>query len=820
MGLKPSMSFSTGELDPILHDHVTLEKFKKALDTARNVMIGKTGSILSRFAREHIVAAKNNNEEIQVFSPPNSGRFLEFGPSYVRCYSFDGTLHFEDTTGFGSSVIGLLKFDVSGEYVYVSTPAGTNIVKIQFTGPPRDSLATSTAAAFTVPDAISSITGIASTGTGYNADYAVTGVFNGEESLLKEGGPGAGTSIPINVGEVNTITVQFDLTEIDINDFNEIRVYRRPTGGGAYGLLGTSTYIYQTGPDWFSDFKDLGANADFTNNPPSLITEEGLGGTAIASLQGVVSLHYQQRLLLTVFDEDEAIIASRPGYPNNFYRDYPYDSDSALAFKVGSSGNATILRMIDSDGLIVFTTLGVYVSVGLLSADNLALEKKGNWIINPEIPPLVIPGGVFFVDRDTNSIRNLRFSQDTFTYEASEFSIFSNHLFQERTITSWAFQDGVAPLITVNFSDGTFATFTYNAEQLMRAWTRHDSVYPIEQVEGTSTLDTTLFVVNKNGQRYIEKSLPRKVTAATKVANTEYDKLGFNYLMDASVTTQTLMNDSLVGSDVFTLVPVVADTWNGNLTLTCGTSALFPTPGLGDVGTIFRFFDTTDRTIVDLKVVSRTSDNEVVVKPSATFPSTQATDFRLYETMTQVTGLTHLEGEDVVVVADGAVLASPYNDVEGYSTVTVSSGTITLPNSEIGAIVVVGRPVAADIKTLNISTVEQSPTLIESLTVNKIYVRTYQTRGLYIGNEFPEEKTGSKDGTSVDGMEDMEKFDVPDGYDIIGNRYKQPTSRRIEKTLPGNWDSQGQIAIRQVDPLHFEILSIIPDIEVLRRSNR
>jgi len=69
-------------------------------------------------------------------------------------------------------------------------------------------------------------------------------------------------------------------------------------------------------------------------------------------------------------------------------------------------------------------------------------------------------------------------------------------------------------------------------------------------------------------------------------------------------------------------------------------------------------------------------------------------------------------------------------------------------------------------------------------------------------------------------MEDMEKFDVPDGYDIIGNRYKQPTSRRIEKTLPGNWDSQGQIAIRQVDPLHFEILSIIPDIEVLRRSNR
>jgi len=132
----------------------------------------------------------------------------------------------------------------------------------------------------------------------------------------------------------------------------------------------------------------------------------------------------------------------------------------------------------------------------------------------------------------------------------------------------------------------------------------------------------------------------------------------------------------------------------------------------------------------------------------------------------------------------------------------------------------VGRPIAADIKTLNISSVEQSPTLIESLTVNKMYLRMFESRGLYISNDFPEEEAGGVDGTSVKKMQDLDIFDVPSGRDIIGNRYKKPASKRVEQTLPGTWESQGKVSIRQVDPIHFEILSIIPDVEVLKRSDR
>lgn len=831
MGLKRNLSFSSGELDPVLHDRVTLEKFGKGLATALNTIIGKSGSIMSRFGRAFFKLGKTADSAIKIFSPPNSSKFLEFGvdgsaDGYIRIYDFDGTLdaEFTDATdgyfGITATTIPLLHFTSSGDYVYFTAfEGGTLLGKVLYNAvTPTIEYITNI---FDIPTAPTNLVVVAvGAPAGYAVDYAITRVVNGEESDLIEIVTGA-PQLPIAAGESNTITARLLTSSLDDSDINEMRVYRRPNLGGAYGFIGTSTYFYDDGSgNLVSDFEDVGFAADFTNGVPSIITKNGLDGTDPSGLITATTAIYQQRLLLGNFytKDGEGILASRPGYQNNFYKDFPYDADSALLFKAGTSGTATVLRLVDSDGLIVFTTVGVFVNTGTLSINNLALEKKGSWLIKQEIPPLLIPGGLFFVEKDTNIIRQLIFQQDTFRYETVDHTIFSNHLFEEKTITSWAYQDGVTPMIIVTLSDGTWASFTYHAEHRMRAWTRHKSTYLVEQVEGTGIADTSFFVINKDGERQIEVSLPRKVPADTATTNPEFDKLNFNALMDGIESTSTLMNDSLVGANVFQLALISGDWADVNtLTLTCGTSALFPDPGLGAVGTIFRHFSTVDRTAVDLEVTARASDNSVTVQPSAEFPSAQAVEFRLYETFDTVTGLDHLEGESISLLVDGFVLASPNNDVDNYDVVTVSSGSITLPESIRGAIIIAGRPVTADVKTLNISTVEQKPTQIESLTVNKLYIRVHNTRGLHVSNEFPEESDGEVDGTSVDGMEDMDIFDDPDGYDIIGNRYKQPDSKRIEKTIPGNWDSQGQMAIRQVDPVHFEILSIIPDVEVLHR---
>ena len=821
MGLDPHLSFSSGEIDPILHDRVTLEKFGKGLHTARNAIIGKTGSILSRFARAHYIKAKNNDEAIKLFSPPNSEVLLEWGDQYVRIYDFSAgvaTLDADLAHALLEADLPAMHFVASGKYVYVFV-AGKEMLKLLYDDATPAFVAS--ADKFSIPIAPTTLV-ITANGapSGYAVDYLITKVKNGEESLAVEDTSGTYKK-PDATGQSNTITALIDADVLEIDKYNEMRIYRRPGAGGAYGYLGSSTDFFDNGAGALkASFEDLGGLADFTNGVQDIITKNGFDGQDVEDLYPKTGAVYQQRLLITTQDDTEALLASRPGFQNNFYRDFPYAADSSLKFKSGTTGKAEVLRIIENDGLIVFTSIGPYVSVGTLSINNLALEKKGSWVIDDSIPPLSVPGGVFFVDT-TNTIRQLIYSDKILTYESKDHTIFSHHMFKQKTITSWAYQDGVTPLIIVSFSDGTFATFTYNFEHQMRAWTRHDSAYNVEQCEGTGIADSTFFVTNKDGNRYIEVTLPRHISATTFDANPEADKLSANAFMDAVITQQNLLNDSLVGANVFQLA-LISGGWDdvNTLTLTCGTSAIFTAGTFGMVGTIMRFFDTTDKSTVDLEVTARASDNSVTVQPTAEFPSAQAVNFRLYETFDTVTGLTHLEGENVGIFLDGYVSNSPYNDVEGYDPVVVSSGSITIPDGERGAIIVVGRPIAADIKTLNISTVEQSPTLIESLTVNKLYIRIFETRGLFVNNEFPEELTGGKDGTSLVGMEDMDIFDVPSGTDIIGNRYKEPATKRVEQTLHGSWDSQGKISIRQVDPVHFEILSIIPDVEVQKRSDR
>lgn len=838
MALKPQLSFSSGELDPILHDRVTLERFQNGLATARNVMIGKSGTIKSRFGRFHFHKAASDNKPIRIYCPPTSNVVLEFGlddfsASYVKVYDFSGnilqTIAGGATFAFTEAELDKLQFVTSGDYVYVfkGSVYGSYVFNIQVVTP-YASLSGSNL--FSIPNCPYSAISLTVTATGYVVDFAFTAVINGQETQPHYYA-NAALKKPILAGEDIVITltiVAAGAVAADLTQYNEIRFYQRPVDGSAYGYLGRTTNIYLDAGAIKAKFTDIGGNPDYSNSIPSLSVNDGLSDLTNIGLHKIgTGSVYQQRLLLANFIDynKEAILASRPGFKENFYRDYPYSADSALNFKAGTSGNARVLRIVESDGLVVFTTAGVFVSVGVLSPDNIALHKRGNWIIDEDIPPLAIPGGLFFVDKTTSTVRQLVYSQELAGYDSVDQSIFSDHLFKTRTITSWCFQQGTSPMIIVTFSDGTFATFTYSFEHQMRAWTRHDSVYPVEQVEGSDVADTSFFVINKDGVRYIEGTVPRAIASSIYSTNPEAHLLTYSAFMDSMKIKVDLLNDDLVGTDVFVMTPITPDDWEGTFTLTCGTSGLFPnTANLGAVGTIFRFFNPSDKTKLDLEVISRTDDNTVIVQPTEEFPEEYASGFRLYLTHTIVDGLSHLEGELVSIIADGDVLSSPYNnnneEAPTYSVVQFGEIDLDVFHNYRSAITIVGRPIVADIKTLNVSTVEQSPTTLESLTVNKLYVRVHESRGLYVDNVFPEEKINEVDGTSVADMQSLDEYYVPSMTSIIGNRSKPAVSKRIEVTLPGAWDSSGQVSFRQVDPLHFEILSIIADIEILKRSDR
>lgn len=757
-----------------------------------------------------------------LYHPPYTDFIVEFGPLYVRIHDVVVGDYVDGAHGFDEDDLPYIQFAHSGDFLYISSSnptlsAGSNqtlrVVLVDLvTGDPE--LATRVLnISSLIPNRpstpFSSSTSLAVVGVpgGHAVEY-VTCLKIGKE-VLRKGNTVSG-NLPVAVDQSNTITGVYDLFDYQADDnlTVEMLVFRRPKDGQGYGFIGsTDTYSDVASAPYTTrtfTFRDFGQTADYTNLPPTYQADFSIdtwftsaGGNIKSNALGI----YQQRLILSgsLDKNKEATFASRPGLPLNFLRDYPVDDDSALAMKAGTNGTGKVLRYADLGGLAAFTTQGIFMTpIGPLTPDTAVMIRRANYVIDDIVPPLEIPGSIIFVDKSTNSVVALQYSDEQASFQGSEISIYSNHLFLDNRIVSWAFQDGITPLVWCVMEDGSLVLLTYQNEQLVRAWSRGDTDGLFESVTVHKSNDgvyTPYFIVKRDGYRVME-------TLSIREQSDIKNFIG----MDSTVTYKQVLENT------FTIAAVTPGDWEGELTITAASAEFANTAGNGAVGTIFRWFHEEDGHSIDLEVTAYTSTTVVTVTPSAEFPHAPSdlTFTELYKTTLTVTGLDHLEGKTVSVLLDGFVEASPYNFQDGHNDYVVTGGSITLEKR--GAIVHVGLPYAVDIETLDVETVEQKPTLLESIVCNKVEVKVYKSRGFWAGQNFP-------DDDSNDGLQDSENETQEEGDVSLATKPLAPYTKREEVIIEGDWESKGRIAIRQVDPLPLEISSIIPDIDVQYKTD-
>ncbi len=144
---------------------------------------------------------------------------------------------------------------------------------------------------------------------------------------------------------------------------------------------------------------------------------------------------------------------------------------------------------------------------------------------------------------------------------------------------------------------------------------------------------------------------------------------------------------------------------------------------------------------------------------------------------TTITGLTHLNGKAVSVLADGVVISGK----------TPANGQITLTNA--ASVVQVGIAYNSDIETLNIDTTnEAGSSQGKKIKVSKGFLRVLNTRGLYIG---------------------------PDSSNLFSQGVGSSAalfSGDHPFLLGGGYTSGGRMFIRQSDPLPLTITGIMPEI--------
>jgi len=145
---------------------------------------------------------------------------------------------------------------------------------------------------------------------------------------------------------------------------------------------------------------------------------------------------------------------------------------------------------------------------------------------------------------------------------------------------------------------------------------------------------------------------------------------------------------------------------------------------------------------------------------------------------TTITGLGHLEGKTVSILADGAVQPQQ----------VVSGGAVTLQVA--ASIVAVGLPITADLQTLPFSFMAQGYGQGAMKNVNKVWLRVHNSSGIFAGPT-AEELVQYKQRTT-------EPYGAPPSL-ITGV---------IELDLSPAWDDDGTVYIRQSDPLPLIVASM------------
>ena len=187
---------------------------------------------------------------------------------------------------------------------------------------------------------------------------------------------------------------------------------------------------------------------------------------------------------------------------------------------------------------------------------------------------------------------------------------------------------------------------------------------------------------------------------------------------------------------------------------------------------------------VDVRHIERMASRQFVDPADAFFVDAGVT-YSGTPITTISSGLAHLEGKTVNILADGAV----------HPQLVVTSGSITLEQS--ASKIQVGLPITADLKTLPVAAgIDNGFAQGRYKNVNKAWLRVFRSSGIFIG---------------------------PDEYNLVEAKQRTTESygsapalksEEIPILLNPAWADSGQVFIRQSDPLPLTVASLTLEVSI------
>lgn len=176
------------------------------------------------------------------------------------------------------------------------------------------------------------------------------------------------------------------------------------------------------------------------------------------------------------------------------------------------------------------------------------------------------------------------------------------------------------------------------------------------------------------------------------------------------------------------------------------------------------------------------TEDQFFVDCGLTYDSTPAT---------VITGLTHLIGRSVSILADGNVVPAQIVDANGAITLGIAA-----------SVVQAGLPYISDVETLKIEAADQRGTLQgRRVAIPEVTVRFWNSRGGYLGPVAPA-------GNGTDGLDPILQRNSDD---LLETAIPLQTAD-FKQSMDGGYDYGAHMFFRQTDPLPFTILAFLPSL--------
>lgn len=763
-------SFSAGELAPATQARADLARYFTGLKTCRNFMVMPEGGARNRSGYRFLAETKTSSRKSRLipfqFSTDQTYA-IEFGHLYIRFYTnggqlLNGGVVYEVATPYQEQHLFELNFTQSADVLTIVHPSYAPM-ELKRLGATNWTL---TAISF-LPS-IATPTGLTATplsgGSGATTTfrYVVTAVSPGEAA--EESVPSSPASVAAwdNKSGAN-------LSWSAVSGADHYNVYKENNGSGIFGFIGMATA---------TSFTDLNITPEKDDTPPSYQNPFASGNNP-----GVVG-YYQQRLVFAASaSKPQTIWMSRVGAFNNFGYSQPRKDDDAIELTISSNQVNRIRALVPLKELLVLTS-GAEITI---SGDATGIKPTNvraifqSYIGSSTVPPAVYGNTALYVQARGQKIADLSYSYTSDGFQGQDLTVLSSHLVRGYEIQAMTLAQVPNSVLWCVRNDGAKLGFTYLPAQEVFSWHRHDTDGAFESIisipEGDE--DAVYAIVRRTisgaTKRYVERLASRELR---RFGSGEYwfDRAFF---VDSGLTYD--------GRRSGTAVLTGGTDWKypNPLTLTVGASTF----NAGMVGrSVILYGGGTATSIGDLltvKITAFTSATVVTVEPQTVVPESlrgvSATRWGL--AASTISGLGHLEGKTVSILADGNV--APQQVVNG--------GAIELDGPSL--VVHAGLPIEADFETLDVTLPNNPAFLANRKKTNQVTIFCEESRGFFAGSD--------ADHLYEYKQRSTENYGEP--IELLTGRASQ--------SIPTPWSDSGRVFIRQADPLPLSILGVMLNVQ-------